>query len=360
MTSVASSSMSRPLISGSGRLGMFAVLAVAAIVPWLFGSEYLYNAILAPTLALGLAALGLNLLTGYTGQPSLASAGFMAIGAFAAYNLNLRVPGFPMVASLILAGVIAAGFGLIFCLPGLRLKGFYLAISTLAAQFFVEWATNNYKWLSNYSQSGVVDAPPLRAFGHVAYSPEAKYFVALTVVAILTFFVSRLVRTPTGLNFIAIRDNEVAARVIGVPVLRPKLIAFAISTFIIGVAGVLWAFTYLGTIQAGYGGFGLGRSFSVLFCIIIGGLATIRGAYLGAAFMVAFPLLLSRVGSYVFEGFNAGSLENSQKITIGALIILILIFEPDGLSALVDRAVRWFRSAIFGKEEVHIAPLTNS
>ena len=123
---------------------------------------------------------------------------------------------------------------------------------------------------------------------------------------------------------------------------------------------MLWAFTYLGTIQAGYGGFGLGRSFSVLFCIIIGGLATIRGAYLGAAFMVAFPLLLSRAGSYVFEGFNAGSLENSQKITLGALIILILIFEPDGLSALLDRAVRWFRSAIFGKEEVHIAPLTNS
>jgi branched-chain amino acid transport system permease protein len=332
-------------------MGIIAVLAAAIIIPLLFGSEYFYNAILAPTLALGLAALGLNLLTGYTGQPSLASAGFMAIGAFAAYNLTLRVPELPMIMSLILAGGIAAVFGVIFCLPGLRLKGFYLAVSTLAAQFFVEWATNNYQWLSNYSQSGVVDAPPLQAFGMVANTPAEKYFVALAVVAIITILVARLVRTQTGLNFIAIRDNEVAAKVIGVPILKTKLLAFAISCFIIGVAGVLWAFTYLGTIQAGYGGFGLSRSFSVLFCIIIGGLATIRGAYLGAAFMVALPLLLSRVGSYVFEGFNAGMLENFQKIALGALIIIILIFEPDGLSAMLDKAKRWFTGRNKEKEE---------
>lgn len=351
MTTLAqATTLPRPL-GETNMMAIFAVMAVAYIVPPLFGSEYLYNAILAPTLALGLAALGLNVLTGYTGQPSLASAGFMAIGAFAAYNLNLRVPGLPMIATLILAGVIAAGFGLIFCLPGLRLKGFYLALSTLAAQFFVEWATNNYKWLSNNSQSGVVDAPPLQAFGYVAASPEAKYYVALTVVAILTVLVARLVRTQTGLNFIAVRDNEVAARVIGVPILRTKLLAFVISTFIIGIAGVLWAFTYLGTIQAGYGGFGLGRSFSVLFSIIIGGLATIRGAYLGAAFMVAFPLLLSRVGGYVFEGFDAGMLENWQKITLGSLIILILIFEPDGLSALLDRVTRWLKGIVSGGRE---------
>lgn len=320
--------------------GMLAVLAAAYIVPTLIGSEYLYNAILAPTLALGLAALGLNLLTGYAGQVSLASAAFMAIGAFAAYNLTLRVPELPMIVNFILAGAFASAIGLAFCLPAFRLRGFYLALSTLAAQFFVEWATNNYKWLSNYSQSGVVDAPPIAGFGYVIKSPAGKYLAALTVVAILTILVARLVRTQAGLNFIAIRDNEVAAKVIGVPVLKTKLLVFAISSFIIGIAGVLWAFTYLGTIQAGYGGFGLNRSFSVLFCIIIGGLATIRGAYLGAAFMVAFPLLLSRVGSYLFEGFNAGVLENCQKITLGALIIIILIFEPDGLSALLDRLAK--------------------
>jgi branched-chain amino acid transport system permease protein len=351
VTSAALPSTSQISNSNTGLVGAFIVLGLATVIPLSFGSEYLYNAILAPTLALGLAALGLNVLTGYTGQPSLASAGFMAIGAFAAYNLNLRVPGLPMIGSLVIAGLIAAGLGLIFCLPGLRLKGFYLAVSTLAAQFFVEWATNNYKWLSNYSQSGVVDAPPLQAFGYVADTPASKYFVALTVVAILTYLVSRLVRTQTGMNFIAIRDNEVAAQVIGVPVMRTKLIAFAISTFIIGIAGVLWAFTYLGTIQAGYGGFGLGRSFSVLFCIIIGGLATIRGAYLGAAFMVAFPLLLSRFFDFVTDGgVDAGVLENWLKISIGSLIIIILIYEPDGLSALLDRATRWVKGIFSSKK----------
>ena len=351
MTSLASASLPSRSDNQSELLGILAVLAAAVIIPMLFGSEYLYNAILAPTLALGLAALGLNVLTGYTGQPSLASAGFMAIGAFAAYNLTLRVPELPMLVSLILAGGIAAAFGLVFCLPGLRLKGFYLALATLAAQFFVEWATNNYKWLSNYSQSGVVDAPPVKAFGYVAQTPAEKYFVALAVVAVLTVLVARLVKTQTGLNFIAVRDNEVAAKVIGIPVMKTKLIAFVTSTFIIGIAGVLWAFTYLGTIQAGYGGFGLGRSFSVLFCIIIGGLATIRGGYLGAAFLVAFPLLLSRFTDSLGLEVDAGVLYNWQQILLGSLIIIILIYEPDGLSALLDRATRWFKGLFSGKKE---------
>ena len=350
MTSPALETQTLPARSfgASEMTGTLGVLALAFIVPSLVGTEYMFNAILAPFLALSLAALGLNLLTGYAGQASLASAAFMAIGAFAAYNLNLRVPGLPMIASLVLAGFFAAGFGVIFCLPGLRLRGFYLAISTLAAQFFVEWATNRFKWLSNDSQSGVVDAPPLQAFGYTVTSPLGKYLVALTVVSLLTVFVARLVRTQTGMNFIAMRDNELAATVIGVPIFKSKMLVFAISCYIIGISGVLWAFTYLGTIQAGYGGFGLGRSFSVLFCIIIGGLATIRGAFLGAAFMVALPLLLSRAGGYIFEGLNAGVLENWQKITIGALIIVILIFEPDGLSALLDRVTKRIMG---GKEE---------
>jgi len=263
----------------------------------------------------------------------------MAIGAFAAYNLTLHVVQLPMLVNFVLAGIFAAAIGLVFCLPAFRLRGFYLAISTLAAQFFVQWATN-FPWVTNYSPSGVIDAPPISIFGYTIRTIQGKYFVALTIVAILTYFAARLVRTQAGLNFIAIRDNELAAKVIGVPVLKTKLLVFAISSFIIGIAGVLWAFTYLGTIQAGYGGFDLNRSFSVLFCIIIGGLATIRGAYLGAAFMVAFPLLLSRVGGYLFEDFNAGVLENCQKITIGALIILVLIFEPDGLSAMLDRLTK--------------------
>lgn len=328
---------------------MLVTFAVAAVIPLLIHSEYLFDAILAPFLALGLAALGLNLLTGYAGQVSLSSAAFMAVGAFAAYNFNLRVPGLPMIASFILAGLTASGIGLVFCLPGLRLRGFYLAVSTLAAQFFINWAIQNYKWLSNYSPSGVVDAPPISILGYVVRSPSEIYLGSLFIVAVITFLVARLVRTQTGLNFIAIRDHETAAKVIGVPIMKTKLLVFVISCFVIGIAGVLWAFTYLRTIEAGYGGFDLDRSFEILFIIIIGGLASIRGAYLGAAFMVVLPLLLSRVGSYLFAGVDSGELQNWQRIIIGGLIIIILIAEPDGLSALLDRIVKRLTSRS-GKE----------
>ncbi|TIW43821.1 MAG: branched-chain amino acid ABC transporter permease, partial [Mesorhizobium sp.] len=142
-----------------------------------------------------------------------------------------------------------------------------------------------------------------------------------------------------GRNFIAIRDNETAARIIGIPVLKTKLLAFAISSFIIGVAGVIWAFAYLRTVEPA--GFNLDRSFQILFIIIIGGLASIRGAFLGAALIVVFPLALSRLGNFLLgDVFDSGVLDMSQRIVLGALIILFLILEPDGLVALWDRVRR--------------------
>ncbi|MFA5122343.1 MAG: branched-chain amino acid ABC transporter permease, partial [Zavarzinia sp.] len=129
------------------------------------GDQYLFDAILVPFLALSLAGVGLNLLTGYAGQISLGSAAFMAVGAFAAYNFLLRVPGLPLLGGLALGGLTAAGFGLVFGLPSLRLKGFYLAVSTLAAQFFVQWALTKFDWFSNGDASGVITAPPLTVAG---------------------------------------------------------------------------------------------------------------------------------------------------------------------------------------------------
>lgn len=252
-------------------------LAIAYGVVPLLGSDYLFEAILLPFLALSLAGLGLNILTGYAGQVSLGSAAFMAVGAFAAFNLNLRVDGLPLIVSMILAGLAAAGIGLVFGLPSLRLKGFYLAVSTLAAQFFVQWALTKFSWFSNDSASGVIDAPQLSVSGFVFDDPVGRYYFALTVVAVLTLLAHRLVNSQTGRNFIAVRDNETAARIIGVPVLKTKLLAFAISSFIIGIAGVLWAFAYLRTVEPA--GFNLDRSFQVLFIVIIGGLASIRGAF---------------------------------------------------------------------------------
>ena len=213
-----------------------AVLVVAYAVIPIIGSSYLFEAILLPFLALSLAALGLKVLTGYTGQVSLGSAALMAIGAFGAYNLELRIPGLPLLVTIILAGLIAAAGGLVFGLPSLRLRGFYLAVSTLAAQFFVQWLLTNFSWFSNGSNSGVIDAPELRAFGLTFSTSLGRYYFSLTIVTVLTFLTWRLVRSATGRHFLAVRDNETAARIIGVPVFKTKLLAAAISSFIIGVA----------------------------------------------------------------------------------------------------------------------------
>lgn len=322
-----------------------ALLVIAYGAVPLLGSNYLFEAILLPFLALSLAGLGLNILTGYAGQVSLGSAAFMAVGAFAAFNFNLRADGLPLVASIVLAGFSAAAVGLVFGLPSLRLKGFYLAVSTLAAQFFVQWALTKFSWFSNHSASGVIDAPPISVAGFVFEGPVGRYYFSLTVVAVLTLFAYRLVNSQTGRNFIAVRDNETAARIIGIPVLKTKLLAFAISSFIIGVAGVLWAFAYLRTVEPA--GFNLDRSFQILFIVIIGGLASIRGAFFGAALIVVFPLLLSRVGSFLLgDVFNSGILDMSQRIVLGALIILFLVLEPDGLVALWDRVRKRIGTAL--------------
>jgi branched-chain amino acid transport system permease protein len=283
--------------------------------------------------------VGLNLLTGYCGQVSLGSAAFMAVGAFAAYNFHLRVDGLPILVAFLLAGVTAAAVGLVFGLPSLRLRGFYLAVSTLAAQFFVQWVLTKFGWFSNHSPSGVVSAPKLVVAGAPLDGAVGRYLFALSVTLALTLLVWRLVSGPAGRNFIAVRDNETAARVIGVPVLRTKMLAFALSSAIIGVAGAVWAFAYLRTVEPA--GFNLDRSFQILFIIIIGGLATIRGAFLGAALIVVFPLLLSRAASAAVGGVvDPATLELVQRIVIGSLIILVLIAEPNGLSAMLDRLRR--------------------
>ena len=314
---------------------LLVLITAYGVIPAI-GTSYLFEGILLPFLALSLAGIGLNILTGYAGQVSLGSAAFMAVGAFACFNFDLRAGSLPLLVSILAAGLSAAAIGILFGLPSLRLRGFYLAVSTLAAQFFVQWALTKFSWFSNDSASGVIDAPALTIAGFTFEGPIGRYYFALIVVTLVTFLAHRLVISQTGRNFIAVRDNETAARIIGVPVLRTKLLAFAISSFIIGIAGVLWAFAYLRTVEPA--GFNLDRSFQVLFIIIIGGLATLRGAFFGAALIVVFPLVLSRLGAFVFgDLFDSGVLDMAQRIVLGALIILFLILEPDGLAALADR-----------------------
>lgn len=315
------------------RLALLALLLFAVVAVPLLGNDYWFSAILIPFLVLSLAGLGLNLLTGYAGQLSLGSAAFMAVGAFATYNFDLRVPGLPLLLDIALGGFTAALVAVLFGLPSLRIKGFYLLVSTLAAQFFVQWALTKFSWFSNDNASGVISAPPLLILGVDFSSPVGRYLLTLGVVLALFWLGKNLVRSELGRNWMAVRDMDTAAAVIGIPLLKTKLLAFAISGFFLGVAGALWAFTYLGTVEPH--GFDLNRSFQILFIIIIGGLGSILGNFLGAAFIVLFPVLLSNLAALLPDGLiDAGQIENLQKIVFGALIIFFLIKEPEGLARL--------------------------
>ncbi len=318
------------------------LLAAYGVVP-LVASDYWFSAVLIPFLALSLAALGLNLLTGYAGQLSLGSAAFMSVGAFAAYNFQLRVPGLPLLVSFGLGGLTAALVGLAFGLPSLRIRGFYLVVSTLAAQFFVEWAFTKFGWFSNHNASGVISAPPLLIAGHDFSNPAGRYLLTLTVVLVMTLLAHNLVGSAVGRSFMAVRDMDTAAAVIGIPILRTKLLAFALSSFFCGVAGALWAFAYLGTVEPH--GFDLGRSFQALFMIIIGGLGTLAGAFLGAIFIVLLPIAMDNLAVRFFAGvLDPGHLENIQKLLFGALIVFFLIRQPRGLVRFLEIARARLRS----------------
>ncbi|MGY3581645.1 branched-chain amino acid transport system permease protein [Bradyrhizobium sp. USDA 4341] len=312
------------------------LLAALAGIP-LVANDYWLNAVLIPFLIMSLTALGLNLLMGYAGQASLGSGGFMSVGAYATYNLLLRLPELPLPVSLLLGGIISGLVGVVAGLPSLRIKGFYLVASTLATQFLLEWLFNQYGWFSNYSTSSSISAPRLAFLGHDLSSPTGRYLLTLTTVVVVTAVAARLARSQTGRAWMAIRDMDTAASVIGVPVSAGKLKAFFVSSLVIGIAGALWAFAYLGTVDAR--SFNLDRSFQVMFAIIIGGMGSIRGNFLGAAFMIFVPILLDHFGGAVFGGaVDPGQLENFQKALFGALIVWFLIKEPRGLAALLPRA----------------------
>ena len=316
-------------------------LAVAAALALPFAlSEYWINAIIVPFLILSLAGLGLNLLTGYAGQISLGAGAFMMVGAYATFAIQLRLPDVPLPLALLAAGTIAGATGVLFGFPSTRIKGFYLIVSTLAAQFFFEWLFLKFPWFYNGNSSATIALPRgLHAFGQDLSTPHGRYFLTLAAVALLTWAAANLVRGQTGRNWQAVRDMSTAAAVIGVPVTRAKLQAFAASSFILGIAGALWAFAYLGS--ASVQSFGLTRSYQILFIIIIGGLGTIRGAFLGAAFVSLLPLGLDWVAQGLFRGqIDAGLLQNIQKVIFGTLIIWFLIREPEGLARLLGRRRR--------------------
>jgi branched-chain amino acid transport system permease protein len=318
------------------RVAVTLLLVAAFVLVPMFANEYWLSAILVPFLIFALAALGLNILTGYAGQLSLGTAAFMAVGAFMAYNFVLRMPWLGILPSFILAGLCASAVGIVFGLPSLRIKGFYLAVATLACQFFVLWAIQRIGWFTNHSPSGVITAQTVEILGATFDTPVSKYLLTLAIVAVLALLAKNLMRSETGRAFMAVRDMDVAASVIGIPMMKTKLLAFAISSFYCGVAGALYAYTYLGTVEPE--AFTLDLSFRILFMIIIGGVGSILGSFLGAAFITLLPIFLNVAFSWASHTFDLdishAIVSNIELMIFGGLIIFFLIVEPHGLARL--------------------------
>ena len=326
-----------------------ALAVVAAfVVPPLVADEYWLQAVLIPLLVYSLAALGLNLLTGYAGQLSLGTGGFMAVGAYAAFKLATAFPQLNIILAFLLSGAAAAAIGLVFGIPSLRIKGFYLAVATLAAQFFLIWLFNKVPWFVNYASSGTITAPPRTVFGVMVSgptaTPQARYVTALALVAVGALVAKNLVRGRVGRSWMAIRDRDIAAEIIGVRPLRTKLLAFGISSFYCGVAGAGLVFLYLGSAETL--AFDISISFLVLFMVIIGGLGSILGSFLGAAFIVLMPIVLANAPHAIGLRLPVALQKQIELMVFGGLILFFLIVEPHGLARLWQ----------IGKEKLRLWP----
>ncbi len=318
------------------RIGIAVILVLAFVIVPFTATPYLFSAILIPFLILSLAALGLNILTGYAGQVSLGTAAFMAIGAFASYNFMLRIPGMPILLAFAGGGVMAALVGILFGLPSLRIRGFYLAVATLAAQFFILWVLTKVGWITNYSSSGVITAQQIVILGYHFNTPAAKYLLVLSIVAVMALGAKNMARGNVGRSWMAVRDMDVAAEVIGIRLMRAKLLAFAVSSFYCGVAGALFAYAYLGTVEPE--AYSLDLSFRILFMVIVGGVGTVLGSFLGSAFITLIPVVLSVsvrfLDSSLHLGIAESTISNLELMVFGGLIIFFLIVEPHGLARL--------------------------
>ncbi|MEQ8294159.1 MAG: branched-chain amino acid ABC transporter permease [Roseovarius sp.] len=318
------------------RYRYYVVLLVAfAVVPFLI-NDYWVNAVFLPFLIYAIAAIGLNILVGYCGQVSLGTGGFMAVGAYSVYKLMTSFPEINIFFHVIIAGGITAGVCVLFGLPSLRIKGFYLAVATLAAQFFLVWLFNRVPWFYNYSASGQISAPERTLFGvpitGAGTEPWATYLFRLVFTVLAAILARNLTRGTAGRKWMAIRDMDIAAEIIGVNPLRAKLSAFAISGFFVGIAGALFFAVYLGAVEVGEV-YGINKSFLVLFMVIIGGLGSIFGSFAGAAFLVLLPVLLKNVLVGTM-GWPTDLAAHFEFIIVGALIVLFLIAEPHGLAQL--------------------------
>jgi branched-chain amino acid transport system permease protein len=317
--------------------GWMAALGTAALVfPFVAGDYLLYLANLMGVLAI--AALGLNILTGFTGQISLGHAAFMGVGGFGAAFLAARL-SVPFWLAVPAGGVMACLAGVVVGVPSLRIKGLYLAIATLAAQVIAEWVFVN--WTSVTGGIRGLNVPPARLFGVSLDTDFRIYFLILAALAAHVWFAANLFRTRWGRAFIAVRDRDIAAELIGVPLFRTKILSFMVSSFYAGMAGGLWAFFVKVVTPEN---FPLSLSIQLLAMVIVGGLGSIKGTLFGTAFMTLVPEVLKLgVGALRTAWPGAQSyLFPMRDVVFGVLIVAFLIFEPHGLAEMWNRTKRFF------------------
>ncbi|PCH45676.1 MAG: branched-chain amino acid ABC transporter permease [Hyphomicrobiales bacterium] len=317
------------------RIGLTLIVLAAVMVPF-FGNDFFINSLMIPFLIFTIATMGLNILTGYAGQLSLGSGAFMGVGAYACYKLTTIFPDVNIIIHILLSGFFAAIIGCIFGLPSLRIKGLYLAITTLAAQFFLEWCFIRIPWLYNYNDSGAIEVPQRTLFSvpitGPAASPTARYFVVLGLVIFLTWISSNVVRGRIGRSWMMIRDMDIAAELMGIRPLFAKLSAFAMSSYFCGVAGALMVFMWLGAAEVE--SFSIDVSFQVLFMVIIGGMGSLIGCFMGAAFIWMLPILIRIFPGMIGFDISAATVDHISSMIIGGLIIFFLIVEPHGFARL--------------------------
>jgi branched-chain amino acid transport system permease protein len=317
------------------RIGLALIIAAALALP-LFAGEFVIASVMVPFLILSLGAIGLNILTGYTGLVSLGTGAFMGVGAYACYKLSTTFPAINVLVWIVLSGFVSCAVGVLFGLPSLRIKGFYLAVATLAAQFFLQWCFVRIPWLYNYNPSGAIEVPSRTLFGlqvtGASATPTTRYYIALIIVIIITWIVSNLVHGRVGRSFMAVRDMDIAAQLIGIRLLRTKLLAFAVSSFITGIAGAMMVFLWLGAAEAD--AFSINQSFILLFMVIIGGLGSLIGSFLGAALIYILPIVIRATPESFGLTIGAATVEHLTYVITGALIIFFLIVEPLGLARL--------------------------
>jgi branched-chain amino acid transport system permease protein len=318
------------------RVGIAIILIVAFVVVPLVASSFVISAFFIPVLVYALAAMGLNILTGYAGLISLGTGAFMGVGAYACYKLTTVFPGVNIVIFILLSGLASAAVGVLFGLPSLRIKGFYLAVATLAAQFFLSWCFVRVPWLYNYNVSGAIEVTTRTLFGipvtGPTASPTARYLVALSIAVLVTWALSNLIRGSVGRTWMAVRDMDLAAELIGIRLFRTKLLAFATSSYVCGVAGAMMVFLWFGSAEADT--FNINQSFFILFMVIIGGLGSLVGSFFGAIFIWGVPMVLRTVPPMIGLTIPAATVEHLTFMMLGALIIFFLVVEPHGLARL--------------------------